>query len=379
MNGMHENQWIIAEAPARIDLSGGWSDTPPITYESGGEVTNVAVKVDGIKPIGAKIRKIPKYELILVMCDKRTNHQEILECKKLEDLKDYCEPSASGALLKTAFLCTEVVDMKSELTLAEQLKTKFGCGFEIHSWSYLPFGSGMGTSSILAGTICAAIWRITKREYSERDLIHLVVELEQMLTTGGGWQDQVGGLIPGVKYTKSPAVVPIQVYPEKLTISKDTLKNVSSNMVLIYTGKTRLAKNLLQNVIRRWRDGTEEIINNVNDLKENARTCAKAWSDGDLIAMGKCLNVYRKQKKIMAPDSEPDDIREIINSVLSYSYGCCFAGAGGGGYLLAITKEPDMHKQLEGILKKLSYETNGSYTVHRIEVDNEGLIVHTSQ
>lgn len=30
------------------------------------------------------------------MCDKRTNHQEILECKKLEDLKDYCEPSASG-------------------------------------------------------------------------------------------------------------------------------------------------------------------------------------------------------------------------------------------------------------------------------------------
>lgn len=151
-----------------------------------------------------------------------------------------------GALLKTAFLCTEIVDMKSNLTLAEQLKTKFGCGFEIHSWSYLPFGSGMGTSSILAGAICAAIWRITKREYSERDLIHLVVELEQMLTTGGGWQDQVGGLIPGVKYTKSPAVEPIQVYPEKLNISKDTLKNVSTNMALIYTGKTRLAKNLLQ-------------------------------------------------------------------------------------------------------------------------------------
>ena len=32
---------------ARIDLSGGWSDTPPITYEQGGAVLNVAVKLNG--------------------------------------------------------------------------------------------------------------------------------------------------------------------------------------------------------------------------------------------------------------------------------------------------------------------------------------------
>ena len=30
--------WVIAECPARVDLSGAWSDTPPITYEHGGEV-----------------------------------------------------------------------------------------------------------------------------------------------------------------------------------------------------------------------------------------------------------------------------------------------------------------------------------------------------
>ena len=29
--------WIVAECPARVDLSGAWSDTPPITYEHGGE------------------------------------------------------------------------------------------------------------------------------------------------------------------------------------------------------------------------------------------------------------------------------------------------------------------------------------------------------
>ena len=40
-------QWITASCPARIDIAGGWSDTPPITYEHGGAVINAAVAIDG--------------------------------------------------------------------------------------------------------------------------------------------------------------------------------------------------------------------------------------------------------------------------------------------------------------------------------------------
>ena len=40
-------QWVLAECPARIDVSGGWSDTPPITYEHGGAVTMVALLING--------------------------------------------------------------------------------------------------------------------------------------------------------------------------------------------------------------------------------------------------------------------------------------------------------------------------------------------
>ncbi len=47
--------WIIAESPARIDLAGGWTDTPPLTYEHGGAVTNAAILIDGQRPIGAKV------------------------------------------------------------------------------------------------------------------------------------------------------------------------------------------------------------------------------------------------------------------------------------------------------------------------------------
>ena len=40
-------RWIIGESPARADIAGGWSDTPPISYEHGGAVTNAAILVDG--------------------------------------------------------------------------------------------------------------------------------------------------------------------------------------------------------------------------------------------------------------------------------------------------------------------------------------------
>lgn len=37
--------WVEALSPARIDLAGGWTDTPPICYEQGGAVLNIAIKV----------------------------------------------------------------------------------------------------------------------------------------------------------------------------------------------------------------------------------------------------------------------------------------------------------------------------------------------
>ena len=47
-----------------------------------------------------------------------------------------------GALLKAAFVCAEIIDLKSSQTLKEQLEAKYQGGFELHSWTNLPHGSG---------------------------------------------------------------------------------------------------------------------------------------------------------------------------------------------------------------------------------------------
>ena len=58
---------MVVEAAARIDLAGGWSDTPPITYEHGGAVTNAAIIINGKRPIGARVRRISQAHLVLVV------------------------------------------------------------------------------------------------------------------------------------------------------------------------------------------------------------------------------------------------------------------------------------------------------------------------
>jgi len=67
-----------------------------------------------------------------------------------------------------------------------------------------------------------------------------------MLTTGGGWQDQVGGLSPGIKVGHSKAEIPVKVDVTFLKVSDETIRSFGNQLVLVYTGKTRLARNLLQ-------------------------------------------------------------------------------------------------------------------------------------
>ena len=88
--------------------------------------------------------------------------------------------------------------------------------------------------------------RVTDRKASLDSLIHAVMIVEQMLTTGGGWQDNAGGLVPGFKMTRSQASLPLKVEVEPLNLSEATVDAVTKRLLCIFSGKPRLAKNLLQ-------------------------------------------------------------------------------------------------------------------------------------
>ncbi|XP_072135383.1 L-fucose kinase isoform X1 [Mobula birostris] len=369
------NHWLIAECPARIDFSGGWSDTPPITYEHGGMVLDVAVLVDGQKPIGAKVCRTPKPRLRLVMSrgDREQGMPLEITCQSLDDLKDYCQPHAPGALLKAAFICTEIIQYPSQVSLQDQLMTGFGGGFELHTWSSLPHGSGMGTSSILAGAVVAALISAAGKSCDTASMIHIVLHLEQILTTGGGWQDQVGGLVPGIKLGCSKPQLPLQVDIERIPVTGEFVRTLNDHLLLVYTGKTRLARNILQDVLRNWYARLPSIVQNTDALVRNAEECAQAFIKGDLSWIGRCLNTYWQQKKCMAPGCEPLAVREMMTILQPHVYGQSLAGAGGGGFLYLLTRKPRQKEAIKRILT--ASEGLGNFSIHEVEIDETGLTV----
>ncbi|XP_053304582.1 L-fucose kinase [Spea bombifrons] len=374
-----QGRWVCAECPARIDISGGWSDTPPITYEHGGAVVNVAVLVDGQRPIGARARRIPEAKIHL-RSDSGPRGSQLhtqLTCQTLADLQDYNQPQAPGALLKAAFICTGTVSLTSEKSLQEQLLGGYGGGFELHTWSFLPHGSGLGTSSILAGAVIAVLYEASGRSADAESLIHAVLYLEQVLTTGGGWQDQVGGLIPGVKIGRSAPELPLRVRVEEVVLPDGFLQTLNRHLLLVYTGKTRLARNLLQDVLRNWYARLPAIVQNADSLVSNAERCAEAFRTGDMLQLGSCLNQYWLQKKVMAPGCEPLAVRRIMDLLEPYVYGQSLAGAGGGGFLYILTKQPDQ----KDVLQRLLENTQGleRCSLHSVQLDTARFTVHLEE
>ena len=358
--------WIVAETAARLDVAGGWTDTPPISYEHGGMVTNFAILIDGKRPIGARVKRIEESKLVLMM------GKQTLEITHLDHLRGYTQPQTPGALLKAAFCCAEIVSIEKDESLFDQLESQYGGGFELHTWSNLPTGSGLGTSSILAGAVMAALWKCAGRTFTDDDLVHAVLHLEQMLTTGGGWQDQVGGLVGGFKVAESPAALPLQVKTTRINAPEGFADAFSEHLVLIYTGKTRLARNLLQNVVRNWYARDPALVRNADNLVSNAAASVKAIEAGDLAALGACMSKYWEQKKFMAPGCEPAIVRSMLDAMEPYVHGGSMAGAGGGGFMYVLAKKANAAHELEAIVRA-EVPNSAEIKFHDVRVDTVGL------
>ncbi|CAG8642228.1 1839_t:CDS:2 [Paraglomus occultum] len=429
------NVWVVVTAPVRIDLAGGWSDTPPIAYEHGGKVVNLAVKIDGkvgqyitnhfeqreckrdhtnsrqnkatsmrksttyikvtILPEKPELLSLCNCHVRLSSCFIRKSREIILTTSglssynsqtitSLSEILTYSDPTTRFALLKACLICSEVICETGDLN--EQLE-KFGGGVEIVARSDVPQGSGLGVSSILAGTLLIALAALRGRVYDSESLIYAVLKVEQMMTTGGGWQDQVGGLIPGIKYGYSEAKAPLTVSWTQIPISPSFLQTFESRLVLIYTGKSRLAKNLLNTVIERWRVRDADLVKVFDQLTREAESVVEGLRSESLTKIGTYLSSYHSLKHFLSsPNNEPPTIPALLASLNPLSHGLALCGAGGGGFLFALLKEGIRIEDIQEIVKRIENDIKGNectesvnMNVYRVQIDFEEVIAKWEQ
>ncbi len=373
-NALRPDETIWGRCPARIELAGGWTDTPPYTLECGGDVTNTAINLNGQPPIHCYCRILDEPLIRLNSIDGGMR----LEITELAELIDYRKPGDRFALTKAALAISGfapgMASWPDDITLREMLES-FGGGFEITTIVGIPQGSGLGTSSILGAVILGVIARMTGRALNQQELFHDVLRLEQGLTTGGGWQDQVGGCVGGTKITSTqPGLFPdarIHFVPSDVL---DPKLNGGCTL-LYYTGLTRIAKNILEEIVGGYLNRDHAILDALADEHIAARSIADAMSRKDIEAFGAGVDAaWALQKRLCKTVTNPA-IEALLARVRPFVHGMRISGAGSGGFLLLICKSPGDAAHVRQLLDEEPLNDRSRF--FDFEVNNTGLEVTT--
>ncbi|MCX4369142.1 MAG: bifunctional fucokinase/fucose-1-phosphate guanylyltransferase [Duncaniella sp.] len=342
------DQIVWSRSPVRIDIAGGWTDTPPFCLMEGGNVINLAIELNGQPPLQAYVRPCAEPHIVCRSID--LGAAEIIET--YEQLRDFNKVGSPFSIPKAALalagfhpqFCTEHF-----ASLRDQLM-QMGGGLEITLFSAIPAGSGLGTSSILASTVLGAISDFCALAWDKTEICKRTLILEQLLTTGGGWQDQYGGVIGGVKLLQSTKELAQEPLIRRLPSDLFTDPQYAPCHLLFYTGITRTAKDILAEIVRRMFLNHGEQIGLLREMKNHTMEMYDAIQRDDFARMGRLVRRTWQQNMTLDHGTNPPGVDAITRLVDDLCLGYKLPGAGGGGYLYMIAKEPEAAGRIRHIL-----------------------------
>jgi fucokinase len=362
------DQVVWVTCPVRIDFAGGWSDTPPICAELGGAVVNAAVTLNGQYPVQviAKLSNRPAISLNSLDLGQR------LIITKTPEACEYQDPREWSALPKAAMILAGLCPADSRQPLRRWLE-RLGGGLDITMFSALPKGSGLGTSSILGAAMLACMARVIGEPVSTETLIARTSALEQLMTTAGGWQDQVGGITPGVKLirTHSGANQTPSLHWAVFDLSPGG--ELQSRLLLYYSGYQRMAKNILQKIVGRYLARDPEAIAIIHQLKEGAEQMKNDLGSGDVEGFARGVQLYWDLKKRLDPGSTNEKIESLLRPLERFLSGKLLTGAGGGGFVFMVARDAEAAQKVRQLLEK--NPPNALARFFDFDVDPHGLSV----
>jgi galactokinase/mevalonate kinase-like predicted kinase len=346
---LQQDQIVWGRSPARLDLAGGWTDTPPYCLEHGGRVLNMAVDLNGQPPIQVFAKLCPRPELVLRSIDLGVEQH----LRSYEELETYMQPGSEFALAKAALALAGFLPRFHAgggfASLEEHLR-QMGGGLEISMLCAVPKGSGLGTSSILAATLLGTLADVCGLPWDGHTLFRRTLALEQMVTTGGGWQDQAGALFRGIKLIETSPGLAQQPLLRWLPEHLFERSRAGHTILLYYTGVTRLAKNILQEVVRSIFLDSPPHLAILGEIGGNALRAAEAVQTCQRAELEACLRRSWELNQQLDPGTNPPAVQGILAAVSDHLNAVKLLGAGGGGYLLMLAKDEEAARRIPQIL-----------------------------
>ena len=356
---VHRDQIVWSRSPVRIDIAGGWTDTPPYCLLEGGNVVNLAIELNGQQPLQAYVKPSAEPRIILRSID--LGAAEVVTT--FDELRQFNRVGSPFSIPKAALALAGFLPefCEEQYPSLEAQLNDFGCGLELTLLSAIPAGSGLGTSSILAATVLAAISDSCSLNWDKNELGRRTLVLEQLLTTGGGWQDQFGGLLGGVKLLQTPSGFTQDPVVRWLPTDIYTAPEYRSCHLLYYTGITRTAKQILAEIVRRMFLNHHDQLLLLRQMGRQAIDMYEAIQRQDFQQMGLLVRKTWQQNQQLDSGTNPDGVRRLTDLIDDLCLGYKLPGAGGGGYLYMVAKDPEAAARIRRILNDNSINANARF------------------
>jgi D-glycero-alpha-D-manno-heptose-7-phosphate kinase len=287
---------VVMRAPLRVALGGGGTDLRSYYREHGGLVVSTAIDKYVHMTVSAQFQR----RFVL----------KHMEWEEVDDPRDVRHP-----ILREA--------------LAHHWR---GGPIELASVGDVPPGTGLGSSG--AYTVCAigALARLSSHRLAPAELAEAASHLEiDVLGRAIGKQDQYAAAFGGVRsYTFNPDD---SVTVRELGLSDDTRRSLCDEFLLFFTGQERSASDIL---------GAGQLEAALHRLKELAAETCEALERGDLDVVSQVMNEHWEVKRRRAPGTVTEDMDVLRDHALrAGARGVISLGAGGGGFLLVYTPDPE--------------------------------------
>jgi D-glycero-alpha-D-manno-heptose-7-phosphate kinase len=331
---------IRSKAPLRISFSGGGTDVSPYLEECGGVV------------LSATIDKYA-YGSLRVKDDRSVTVQsldyDVVAKYNLDDDLPY-----NGEL-----------DLVKAVIKNMNNGYKQGLGFFIHSDA--PPGSGLGSSSTMVVALIGLLKHLQRLPLTNYEIAELAYKIERKdLGIKGGMQDQYAAAFGGFNFMEFSAA---GVIVNPLRIPAHVINELEYNLLLCYTGKTRLSANIITTQVDSYKNKDKHVLHAMNELKRITVEMKNALLQGQLTNFGRLLHEAWINKKQMAKQITTSTIDALYENARQHgAIGGKILGAGGGGYLLLYCEFDKKHiiaenlEKMGGQVVEFTFEKNGLQT-----------------
>lgn len=297
---------VRSKAPLRISFGGGGTEVEPYLSERGGVVLSTTID----KYAYGSLRFREDHQITVTSLD-----YDIVAKYNLD------EPLIYNGQLDLISAAIRRLNRKS----SDQ-----GLDFFLHSDA--PPGSGLGSSSTVVVALVGLFKHWLHLPLTNYEIADLAYQIERVdMGIKGGKQDQYAATFGGFNFIEFDRNVTI-VNP--LRVSPDILNELHYNLLLCYTGRTRLSARIIDTQVEGYVQRRADVVQAMDQLKRIATVMKNALLQGRLNEFGALLHEAWMNKKKMAAQISDPLIDELYETARKHgALGGKISGAGAGGYM----------------------------------------------